>query len=1042
MTAPPRRGNWLFAVCAWRQDAGTAGVLQYPSTVTVCDDAHNFWIPVTVVPPQTGIMRAAVWMAPAFRVPEFVFASPTAYQSALTVLVFEVEADCPWYEVASIASVYTNQGTSITGSQAPASGLFSVGVVVWDLNDITVTLTDAGWTPLAEVVTANGSDHTGDLSMQPFYATTTGSTMTLAASGTGTADWAEVLITVHGVSDAIAFPYAGLVQISNWPALICEMACGAILNENWAFNAGISPWTAESGTVAPSDLFTFGNSAGSLLVTPNGGEDPGAVSELIQVPAQQPASSVYTAAYTADYEPGGGAGEGAGPVTYDLSAWITVPSGWADGTQIGVIWYNSSQVEITDAFSAVLPVTGALQQLTYSAVAPPATAYAQLYVILNGTPGDTVLMYVGFASLAIPGARGATPDDQIYWTDLSDRTYTLEPIRISRSIQYEQQSLEAGTLEIPLNDNDGYLTPGNQQSPYYPYAGDDDVPIRVRAVWPNSVTPYSVLYNGFTDDVKIELDEETLWQFALVTAADCWSRLTAQMLTAAQQEILADIPAGSTGAFWPCNDQAGAAAASNLAPTTLPSLAVQASKYGTAAINYNFGSTLISLLGDPGGTGWVLDSLTNADGDLKGASLVLLPPDPSSLPPIADGVTVDFWVFLSDASSSGITWNGSIAACLGAKGRLWELYVGAPSGGDTGQILLSVYDKTTGAATTTTIDSGDNWGLTRFFTVTWTQTAWSVYENGDLAASGSCNFAAVYNGFCFNGLNVPWQGLSGFCFNGVLQDIALYPGTLPQPRIIAHYNVPFTAELDESDVSRLARVTAYGGFTPPLAMLGNVGIWPDNGMDPVTQITDTIGQVVSDYFTNVASSTLAMMAIDGTGALIYRRRTEWYDRPIGIWTLGEHAPLPLNDNPYFSGGVAHWSASEATLAWDRRRRRVLRLRRRAGHRQRRRRGRIGPGKPGRRTGPVLPVRDLGHGPGRLLRRRLRRDRVAQLVRFHDLGHHGERGAAGARGVDAPVRHRPGPRCHRVLGRDARHFRHPVIGDGVPGLVGSADRVPG
>jgi Spherulation-specific family 4/Putative Ig domain len=887
---PTGNGNWLFAVAAWRQDAGTAGVLQYPSTVSIRDDAHNFWIPVTVVPPDTGIVRTAVWMAPAFRVPQYVFASPTGYQSAVTVLVFEVQADCPWYEVASITSAYTNQGTSVTDSQAPATGLFSVGVIAWDLNDLTVTLTDAGWTTLAEVVSSNGSDHTGDLSMQPWYATSTGSTMTLAASGSGgNADWAEVLITVHGVSDAIAFPYADLVQISTWPALITEMACGAILNQNWTFNSGILPWTAESGTAAASDLYTFGNSAGSLLITPNGGGQPGAVSELVQISAS---------------------------VAYDFSAWVTVPAGWADGAQIGVIWYNTSQVEITDAFSAVLPITGSQQELTYSAVAPAAAAYAQLYVILVGTPGDTVLMYVGFASLAIPGARGAVPDDQLNWIDLSGRNFTKEATRISRSIQYEQQALEAGTLEIPLADNDGYLTPGNQQSPYHPYMGCD-IPIRVRAVWPNSVTPYSVLYSGFTDDVKIVLDEETLYQYAQVTAADCWSRLTAQMLTAAQQEILADIPAGGTGAFWPCNDQAGASAAANLAPTPAASLAVQNSKFGSDDLTGTFGSTTISLLGDPGGTGWSLSGLTGTGDITKGLSLILFPPNPASLPPIAGGVSVDLWVAFTAVVDS-IDWGGSIAACVGAKGPVWTLTIGAPTGDDSGSLLFNVYDKVTGDVTTTVVDEGENWGLTDHLTVTFTETAWQVYLDGASAATGTCDFASVYSGFSFNGLNVPYAGLSGYCFNGTVQDIAIYPLTLPQPRVVAHYNVASNAELDEADVSRLARVTGYGGFTPPLAMFGNenTAAWPGAGTDPVTQITDTIGQVVSDYFTNVASSTLAMLSVDGTGAMVYRRRAQWYDRPVGVWTLGEHAPLPLNSNPGFIFGVAGWSAVNATLGWD------------------------------------------------------------------------------------------------------------------------------
>ena len=38
--------SWMFAIVSWRQDAGTVGVLQYPTTVIVSDDADNFWIPV------------------------------------------------------------------------------------------------------------------------------------------------------------------------------------------------------------------------------------------------------------------------------------------------------------------------------------------------------------------------------------------------------------------------------------------------------------------------------------------------------------------------------------------------------------------------------------------------------------------------------------------------------------------------------------------------------------------------------------------------------------------------------------------------------------------------------------------------------------------------------------------------------------------------------------------------------------------------------------------------------------------------------------
>ena len=451
--------------------------------------------------------------------------------------------------------------------------------------------------------------------------------MTLAASESGgDADWAEVLITVHGVSDAIACPYE--LQLPNWPALICEMACGATLNENWSFDTGISPWAeVDSAGLAASGVYTFGNSAGSLLVTPSGSNpNPGAISEVITIPAQQPPSSLYTGTYTAVYEPGGTAGEGAGPVAYDATAWVNIPSGWAGGVTLGVSWLNSSGASISDT-TQNFTVTGALQELALTATAPANAASAQLFVEFAGVsdPPATALMYIAYASLAIPGAFGAVPEDQIDWIDMSGRTITQEAIQLSRGIQYEQQSLEAGTAEIVLADNDGYLTAGNSLSPYYPYAGQTDVPIRLRAVWPRSLTPYSVLFTGYTDDVKVQRSEESLYGYTVVTAADVWSRLTAQMLTAGQQEFLQDIPANSTGGYWPCNDAVGALAASNLAPTALPSLAVQASKYGVSAISYGFGNTTIALQGDPGATGWFLDSLTSAGGT-KGASLTLFPP--------------------------------------------------------------------------------------------------------------------------------------------------------------------------------------------------------------------------------------------------------------------------------------------------------------------------------------------------------------------------------------------------------------------------------
>src|SRR5262249_28118865 len=158
------------------QDAGTSGVLQYPSTVSVSDDAGNFWIPVRTVTASTGIVRCAVWMAPAARAAQFVFVSPTAYQSAITVLIAEVTATCPWYTVSESEQGFTNQGTSLSLTQNTSTGLFSVGVVANDLStaSMPVTITSTGWSALSSVTTTGAGDHSGDLFMYSYYATTSG----------------------------------------------------------------------------------------------------------------------------------------------------------------------------------------------------------------------------------------------------------------------------------------------------------------------------------------------------------------------------------------------------------------------------------------------------------------------------------------------------------------------------------------------------------------------------------------------------------------------------------------------------------------------------------------------------------------------------------------------------------------------------------------------------------------------------------------------------------------------------------------------------
>jgi hypothetical protein len=89
----------------------------------------------------------------------------------------------------------------------------------------------------------------------------------------------------------------------------------------------------------------------------------------------------------------------------------------------------------------------------------------------------------------------------------------------------------------------------------------------------------------------------------------------------------------------------------------------------------------------------------------------------------------------------------------------------------------------------------------------------------------------------------------------------------------------------------------------------------DADLDGVTAATDTSGQVVSSYFTNIASSTLAFMFVNGPGTLMYRRRLEVYDRAVPQWAAGEQCPQALNNNTLSqSVSTTPWAAgNSATL---------------------------------------------------------------------------------------------------------------------------------
>lgn len=904
-------GQWLFAVVSWRQDAGTTGVLQYPSTVTVSDDAENFWIPVKGVPAQSGIVRTAVWMAPAARAAEYVFISPNAYQSSLTVLIAEFTADCPWYSVAALASGSTNQGTSVTASVDPGvSGLFAIGVITHDNGAVTPTATNSGWTTftaLPTVGTSNGSDHSGDLGQFAWYGTTGSGTCTIGASNTGgNDDYGEVIIVVHGVTDLIAFPYA-IPAVESWPVLITEIASGPVINANPVMVNGTTDWSIDNGTLASVTWPVYQPWPNyQALITPTLSATPGGSSTFMTVISEQEPVTLS--------------------VQYTCVAYVYSVAGYNEVIP-QIIWYNSggSQIGFSSGTTYSVP-GGAWTQVTFPVpVFPVAGAvFGAAAVAENAPTGDvpsSAVLYIGYCGFGPADAYEDIPADEIAWTDISSRNFTQDAINIARGIQYEQQSLEAGTMTVTLVNNDGAMMFGNILSAFWPTIGDTDVPIRLRAVWPYSVTPYYVLFSGYTDDIDFNWDSGTRYGYATVEASDAWSRLTSQMLTADQQEVLEDNPV----MYCTCS-QSG----TNIAVGGTVPVQASAGIVGPGTASQSFTSSQIQLQGAPGVSCWQVQGLTSSAGGFTGYALTWFPPSGSALPPVAGGVTVEFWMQPVSASAAQPTLDLTVCTCYGqSHGPAWTVTINNTAGSGSSTASITVYDRITGAATTTsiggntflgTITAAENW----FFGISFTQTSLTVTVNPGFnnpeSVTVSCNLAAEISGFSWGGNAGPLTanniGFSPGLMNAAFYGIAVFGAAVPPARLAAHCVTAATANPSELDSSRLARVAGYAGATPAVLAMRCLDLPtpPGADLDIVTAATDTSGQVTSDYFTNIAASTLAAMFVPGTGVMMYRRRLEWYDRTAGQWTVGELSATPLGNTLNTSSSLTGWQAQNgATL---------------------------------------------------------------------------------------------------------------------------------
>lgn len=215
-------GNWLVAVMCWQQAPLASGIV---TTMSVTDDANNYWVPVGA-PSGTssalGQVRCSVWAAPAARVARTVYAAPTAFYQAGTLLVLEVSGLSNYLALgATVATGFGNAGTTLTSAiSAPSGQSLVITAAASDNQTFTTTLSGTGWTGLTSVTASNGVNHASDCKLTAGYQVTSSST-----SATYTASGSLDLSTITvALLTSVAAPNQ---PNSNWPYSQLQIAPGA-----------------------------------------------------------------------------------------------------------------------------------------------------------------------------------------------------------------------------------------------------------------------------------------------------------------------------------------------------------------------------------------------------------------------------------------------------------------------------------------------------------------------------------------------------------------------------------------------------------------------------------------------------------------------------------------------------------------------------------------------------------------------------------------------------------------------------------------------
>lgn len=853
ITGNVQPGDFLVAVISWRTIVSTGPPAPNVPTMSVADDVHNWWEPVSsvITSGAGGFVRSTIWIAPAVRPPTVVYVAPTSFSPAIACTVFGVNGvGAPWLTItpASVGNSFANAASSISVSvTAPATSAAFLTVVGVDSLTPTMTLSGtAGWSQQTGTSAGNGVDHTSDINA-PLGVLTTSGAGTVTATWTPSAGTPDLSMAIFG----FLTPGTALASRSpNWPVTIFECAPG--------FGLQTPPdqltWTPLTATAMKLDVtqgrqyevaqlaagegtLLLDNPLG-LLIPPGSGSFSGINSGT---PVRM-RTAWLGGAWQVQFH-GDGVTQFPGinapavavlpSTTYSASAWMASSSSTTGFIQLD--WQDATHTHIS--FSTALPTLNAAATLiTVSGQSPANAAFVRFQLGCFGTPASSVIFST---AAAFPGNSWILPPGNVTWAAGDGATVT--------------------TLAPWVPDPKG----------------------------PPNVSPWYVPFSGFIERLPQQWDDQLRGRVE-ATVTDAWFGANYVPLPVLFEEILNDNPY----AYWPCTDAAGSTAASNLAPGNTNPLFVTVSKYGAAGVTQQFGQNTQALLGAQAttlitanlrisqGAGMWQETLPNV-GPAGGYCLFTVDP---AFPKLSNGITFEIWL----QAVSPFTTNGDPVMLLayGVKGLLAGSIFAVSISTTNGHLQFN-YDPVLGTTVNIGVTGVDYRSMTApiLVAVTVTTTTFTTYVNGVQTATGSYTPAGTqFLYLTINGSPIQAGAFTPSGTSGFVGHVAVFSYILHPARILTHYQAGFTAMQQEPAAYRIERLLAFGFATGRRLILQESS--PDQ--TPVVSCQDVPGSPASASVNNLVSDLLpGMFYVAPTGDMVYLSKKAAWNQAI-VWTLGEN----------------------------------------------------------------------------------------------------------------------------------------------------------